>query len=55
MVVVHANAEEPMEDVDLLGLLDLEDFRIVDLRRAEDAIVICVESPANPTVASDVA
>jgi hypothetical protein len=36
VVVVHAMPEKVMEDVDLLGLLDLEDFKIIDLRRAEE-------------------
>jgi transposase len=37
-----------MEDVDLLGLLGLEDFRIIDLRQAEDGVVIRVESASPP-------
>jgi len=37
-----------MEDVDLLGLFDLEDFKIIDLRHADDSVVICVESASPP-------
>jgi rod shape-determining protein MreD len=37
-----------MEDLDLLGLLDLEDFKLIDLRQAEDGVVIRVESASPP-------
>jgi hypothetical protein len=44
-----------MEHVDLLGLLDLKDFRIVDLRRAERmASSSALSPPTNPTVATAV-
>jgi transposase len=48
VAIDHAKAEELMEDVDLLGLLDLEDLRIVDARQGDDGVVICVESASQP-------
>jgi transposase len=37
-----------MEDVDLLGLLGLEDFKVIDSRHTEDGVVICVEFASPP-------